>query len=69
MAGFCAKCGVPLESSTGFCASCGASAATKKTSVWKIVLIVAAVVVVLVLLGVGTLGFWVGGRCTPAATE
>ncbi len=62
MAGFCAKCGVPLESSTGFCPSCGASAvAKKKTSTLKIVLIVVAVVVVLGILGVGTLGF-VGWR-------
>lgn len=58
MAGFCAKCGVPLESSTGFCPTCGASAvAKKKTSTLKIVLIVVAVVVVLGILGVGTLGF------------
>jgi len=57
MAGFCAKCGVPLESSTGFCPSCGASAAAKKTSVLKIVLIVVAILVVLGVLGVGTLGF------------
>jgi hypothetical protein len=57
MAGFCAKCGVALESSTGFCPACGASAAVKQTSVWKIVLIVVGVLVVLGVLGIGTLGF------------
>jgi hypothetical protein len=68
MASFCAKCGVPLESSTAFCPTCGTpiatqpvppfpAAAAKKTSVWKIVLIVVAVLFVLGVLGVGTLGF------------
>jgi hypothetical protein len=57
MADFCAKCGVALESSTSFCPACGASAAAKKTCVWKIVLIVVAVLVVLGVLGVGTLGY------------
>jgi DNA-directed RNA polymerase subunit RPC12/RpoP len=62
MAGFCAKCGVPVESSTGFCPACGASAvAKKKTSTLKIVLIVLAVVFGLVVLAVGTIGF-VGWR-------
>ena len=58
MAGFCAKCGVPLESSTSFCPACGASAvAKKKTSTLKIVLIVVAVVFGLGILAVGTIGY------------
>jgi hypothetical protein len=68
MAGFCAKCGVPLESSIGSCPSCGTPIATqpapplpaavvKKTSALKIVLIVVAVLFGLGILGVGTIGY------------
>jgi hypothetical protein len=68
MAGFCAKCGVPLESSTAFCPTCGTpiasqpvpplpAAAVKKTSVLKIVLIVVAVLFGLGILGVGTIAY------------
>ena len=56
MAGFCAKCGVPLESSTGSCPSCGTPALEKKSGrTLKNVLIVVGVGVVVGVLGVGTL--------------
>jgi len=68
MAGFCAKCGVPLESSTGSCPSCGTPVgAKKKTSTLKIVLIVAAVVVMLGVLGVGSL-VYMGWRIQHSTT-
>jgi hypothetical protein len=62
MAGFCAKCGIPLESSSTFCPTCGTPAAAKKQSgALKIVLIVVAVVFGLGILAVGTIGY-VGWR-------
>jgi hypothetical protein len=69
MAGFCAKCGVPLESSTAFCPTCGtpiasqpapplpAAAVKKPVGALKIVLIVVAVLFGLGILGVGTIGY------------
>ena len=69
MADVCAKCGVPLESSTGSCPTCGtpiasqpapplpAAAVKKSGRVWKIVLIVLAVLFGLGVLGVGTIGY------------
>jgi hypothetical protein len=68
MAGFCAKCGVPLESSTGFCPACGASASEKKSGrTLKDVLIVVAVVVAVGVLSVGTLVF-MGWRLQHSTT-
>ena len=68
MAGFCAKCGVPLESSTGFCPSCGTPASEKKSGrTLKIVLIVSAVVVMLGVLGVGSL-VYMGWRIQHSTT-
>ncbi len=69
MAGFCAKCGAPRESSTGFCPACGGpitsqpappvppAAVKKPGGTLKVVLIVAAAAIAVFVLGVGTLGF------------
>jgi len=61
MAGFCAECGVPLESSTGSCPSCGIVAPPNKKNGWKIVVIVLAVVIGLGVLAVAASGMWAGG--------
>ncbi len=67
MAGFCAECGVPLESSTGSCPSCGIVAPPNKKNGWKIVVIVLAVVIGLGVLAVGGIGY-VGWRAMHGLT-
>ena len=57
MAGVCALCGSPISATTGSCPSCGIIPPPKKTNVWKIVLIVVAVIFALGVVAVGGLGY------------
>jgi len=57
MASVCALCGGPISATTGSCPACGIGASPKKTNVWKIVLIVVAVIFALGVAAVGGLGY------------